>query len=489
MGAPPKSLGSSAARGAATTMAGQIGRIILQFGGIIVLARLLDPEDYGLLAMVLAVVGIGDVIRDFGLSSAAIQAPEVTRQQRSNLWWINFSLGTILSVVALLSAPLIARGFDQPELAAITAALAVTFILNGASTQFRADLYRSLRFSRVVVVDLASQTIALIAAVAAAQQGLGYWALVVQQVVQPLLALVLVVSMNPWLPHRFRRGAGTRKFMRYGWNLLATQMIGYASRNIDSLIIGSRFGPAQLGVYNRAFQLLMMPLNQINVPATRVALPILSRLQSDKEKFDAFILRGQAILLHVVVAVFAVIASQAGALIEIVLGSTWSGVAPILQVLIIGGVFQAAGYASYWVFLAKGLTGANLRYSLVTRSLLIVAILVGANWGVFGVAWAYSVGLVLMWPAGLLWLGRISDAPVRGMFLNGVRVIAGYVPSAIAAYLAASWAESTSLMLSLVAGIATGLTVFGVVLVLWPAFRADIRAVLETRRLLRKVTQ
>ncbi|MCW2004371.1 PST family polysaccharide transporter [Xanthomonas arboricola] len=480
---PPRSLGSRAAGGAAVTMIGQSAKMIVQFGGIVLLARLLTPYDYGLMAMVTAIVGVAEILRDFGLSSAAIQAKHVSREQRDNLFWINSGIGLVLSVVVYAAAQWIANFYHEPVLVTISQALAVTFLLNGMTTQYRAHLSRGLQFGQVALSDVGAQVLGLVAGVAAALLGWGYWALVLQQVVQALVNLVIAVACARWLPRGYRKDAPMRTFLSFGWNLMAAQLLGYASRNIGQVIIGARTGADALGLYNRAFQLLMMPLNQINAPATSVALPVLSQLQDERERFDAFLLRGQTVMVHLIVALFAFACALALPLIVLVLGEQWREAVPLFQVLTIGGIFQAVAYAAYWVFLAKGLMRQQLVYSLVGRVLLIACILVGSVWGVMGVAVGYSLGLLLLWPLSLVWIGKISNAPALRLFNNGLRAIVGYGLAGVAAYYAAQWIGGP-LWKQLLAG--SGAMLVGCVLVflVWPAFWRDVLSILDIRKLL-----
>lgn len=478
-----RQLGGTAARGALVTMGGQVVKTLLQFGGIIILARLLSPTDYGLLAMVVAIIGVGEVLRDFGLSSAAIQAASVSAQQRTNLFWINSAIGLALAAVVYAAAPWISRFYDQPLLQAIAQALSITFLLNGLATQYRAQLVREMRFGALALVDVASQAAGLSIGVAMALGGHGYWSLVGQQVGQIVATLVLLVVASRWFPGVPRRGAAMGPFLRFGWNLMNTQLIAYLARNVDTLVIGNRFGAEVLGLYNRAYQLLMMPLNQINAPATTVALPILSRLKDERERYDAFLIRGQETMLHVIVGMFAFGCAQAEPLILLVLGPQWAPAVPIFQILAFGGVFQAAGYASYWVFLSKGLSGSHFRFALVSRFVFICAILFGTQWGVLGVATAHSAGLALSWLGALAWL-RNSGAPIGRMLGNGVLVIGGYGACGLASAFA-SVALATSMSGRLVVGGVTMIVAFLLVRVTWPAFRRSVTSIVHSRSLLR----
>lgn len=476
-------LGQVAARGALLTMGGQACKILLQFGGIIVLARLLSPGDYGLLAMVAAIVGIGEVLRDFGLSSAAVQAREVSPRQRSNLFWINAGIGLLLALAVFAAAPAIAAFYAQPALQPIAQALAPTFLINGLATQYRAQLNRDMRFGRLAVADVGGQAIGLAAGVILALRGHGHWALVAQQLAQGVATLLVLVATTGWRPGLPRRDAAMGHFLRYGGNLMSTQLVVYLSRNIDALIIGQRFGAELLGLYNRACQLLMLPLNQINAPATAIALPVLSRLNDDPARYGRFLLHGQSVMLHVTVAIFAFACAQAEPLIVLVLGPQWAPAVPIFQILAVGGAFQVASQASYWVFLSKGLTASNLRFTLVSRGVLIAAIVFGAQWGTQGVATAYASGVALGWLGGLAWL-RDSGAPVGAMGRNGLRVMFAYGLCGLASAAAAlQWGNSLVARLAL--GTAAMLAAFLLLAALWPAFRRSLMDILRSRSLLR----
>ncbi|NYD68511.1 lipopolysaccharide biosynthesis protein [Agromyces atrinae] len=481
MAKPPRSLGESAFRGAAVTGFGQLARILLQVLSIIVLARLLSPEDYGLLAMVTVVIGVGELFRDFGLSSAAIQSKTLSNAQRSNLFWLNSVIGVVLSLICFAAAPLLSVLYGDARLTLITQLLATTFLINGVATQFRADLNRSLKFGTLSVIDVVSQFVGLAVGVGAALLGAEYWSLVAMQVTIALVSATGSAVSTRWMPRWYNRQADIRPFFRFGISLLGSQLVNYAGKNADSFVIGLALGPVQLGFYNRAFQLLLLPLNQLQAPSTRVALPILSRLQDDKPRFDAFILQGQTALLHVVAVVLAFTASQATVLFSFVLGDQWVSAAPLFQALAIGGLASMANYACYWVFLSKGLTSSYLVFSLITRPFLIGSVVVGSMFGALGVAIAYSAASFLLWPCTLLWLRRVSNAPVGRMFRVGIRTVVVYAVAGGAAFavglLVANLHPLFVLSISLLAFVAA----VAVCAVIVPSFRRDLASLAALR--------
>lgn len=476
--------GRLAARGAAVTMAGQLGRTAVQMVGVVVLARLLSPQDYGLTTMVLAVIGVGEIFRDFGLGAAAIQARRLTAGQRANLFWINTLIGALLAgVVVAISGP-IATMYGDPRLQEIALWLSLTFLFNGMSTQFRASLNRAYRFSALVVVDVSSVSIALIAGVVAAFAGMGYWAIVIQSLVLAVLGCLTSAGLAGWWPGLPRRHSDMRELFAFGWPVTLVNLLGYASRNIDSVVVGMFYGPTALGLYDRAFQLLMIPLNQLNAPATRVALPVLSRLQDDPEKYFRFVLRGQAALVHLIVSSFTFAAALAPWLVPLVLGAGWGGTVPVFQMLVAGGIFQVAGYATYWVFVSTGRTRSNLNFALCTRPLVILLILAGAPFGIVGVAAGYAAGMMLLWPIGLFWIRKVPAVKPREMFLNGARPILVYGSAGGLAVVASGMLPNRDLLVLLAVILVYVLVValaFG-----WRRFRHDVQDAFSIIKLVRK---
>lgn len=468
-------IGRHASRGATFTVGAQLVRLVIQLAGIVVLARLLSPADYGYLTMVVAIIGVAELFRDFGLSFAAIQAKTLTHQQQSNLFFINTGIGALASVVTACLAPLIAELYGEPQLVPIVLALSVTFLINGVTTQFRAKAARDLKLAALAVTETIAPLMGLVIAIGIAVAQGGYWSLVAQQIVTALATLAGSIVIAKWWPSRYRRGAGVRSLLGFGGSVFTSQVITYVSRNVDSVIVGAFFGPNQLGIYNRAFQLLLLPLNQLNAPANRVAMPVLSRLQDDPRRFRDFLLTGQTLLLHLIMVTFAVAWLVADPLVPLLLGDQWTGVIDIFRILAIAGCFQAAGFATYWCFLALGLSKRLLFWSLTTRPFMIAAIAFGAAvGGVEGVAWAYTIATAVLWPLGIVWVAHRTEVPALAVFVNGLRIIALYAVAATAAELLRRLLDVDGLLGAGVAFAAFAVAVLALALP-FRVFRGDVK--------------
>lgn len=466
-------------------MAGQLARFVIQTASVAVLARLISPEDYGLYTMVFAILGIATVLGDFGLSMAAIQSQTITQPQRSNLFWTNAALGTVLFLVVLAASPLIAAFYGKPELTGIAQAMAVTFLFNALSAQFRAEVTAKLKFKYLALTDVLAAAIALGVAISMAVAGLGFWALVGQQIAMAVVTLVGLVLAARWWPGLPKRDADMRALYRYGANTLGVQLFVYITSNADSILLGRVWGATSLGLYDRAFRVFRIPLQQIAAPMTKVGVPILSKLQSD-DRYESYVRRAQLLLGYAFGGTFFLLAAASDPVIDILLGPNWEPAKAIFAVLAIGGVFQGMGFVYAWVFLSLALTGLQLRWTIIGRSAMVAAMCVGVVWGPLGVALGATIGQAINWT--LLTLFPMGKTGLKRMplLLIALRPIALYTPmTVVSLYLSYVlmdgwnvWAEAAVLLVFM------GLYLGAAALI--PRVRSDYRQLLDVLKRLRR---
>jgi len=418
-------MSDAAARGAATTVSGQWIRFLVQLASLVVLARLLTPNDFGTVAMVTSIAGFATVLGDFGLSLAAIQAQEITRQQRSNLFWLNVSIGIASAGLLIALAGPIASFYGNPAVEPIVRWLSVLFLVNAAQSQYRAEASRELKFKWLALSDVIAVVAAFIAAVGVAWFGGGYWALVVQQYTVAIVTLAVLVISVKWLPGLPTRNANMRPLLFFGANTLGVQAINYASSNVDTVLLGRFWGAAVVGLYDRAFQLFRIPMLQIAAPMTRVAFPILART-TDPVVYDRYLQKAQLVLTYVIGGAFFIASALASPLIDIALGSTWDASKDIFRVLALGGVFQIMSYVYYWIFLSKALMSIQLRYSLIGRTIMVLLIVAGLPFGAVGVALGSAGGLAVLWLIYSTFAVRKAGIDVRPLLMTSIRPITVY---------------------------------------------------------------
>ncbi|MFQ5494696.1 MAG: lipopolysaccharide biosynthesis protein [Phycisphaerae bacterium] len=379
-------------RGGAATLAAQfIKQFVIGLAATAILARLLRPEDFGLIAMVGGLTNLLAQFKDLGLSMATVQRKELTQAQVSTLFWLNVGLGLAVATIAGAMAPVVAWFYGEPRLTAITVAMAAAFLFSGTAVQHQALMLRQMRFTLLAKVRVASAAVGALAGVTAAWQGAGYWSLVVMQLTGTVTVSALLWTVCGWRPGRPARGAGVGSLLAFGGNLTAANLLNYLVRNLDNILIGWRWGAGPLGLYAKAYGLLMLPIRQFNTPLTNVAIPALSQLQDRPALYVDFYKRGIQLLTMVGMPLVVFTFVDAREVILLVLGPQWLEAVPIFRVLAPAAFIGTFNVATGWVYISLGRTRRQLRWTMIGALFNITAFIIGLRWGAVGVATAYSI--------------------------------------------------------------------------------------------------
>lgn len=457
--------------GGMITILGQGAKALAQATGLVILSRMLEPSVFGAYAVMTAIIAFGELVRDFGLTPAAIQSKTLTQQQSSWLFWINVGIGTALALLLSVLSPVIAALYKQPSITHALPVLGLAFVLLGAQAQYQVQLARAGRFAPLAGGDAFGQVIGYTLAIVLAFAGFALWALVAQQLATQATVLIVRICSTRWFPSLPRRGVELKGFFRFGLNLSAAQLLTYASSNVDTYMIGYRFGAAELGLYNRAFQLLSLPVAQLLGPLTNVVLPTLSRFSEDPQRFNRTLLRLQTVIGTA--AVWAIMNAIIAAdwVIVLVLGNQWTQAVPLFRLLSIGGIFQVFSFFTLWVTLAKALTGHLLRYNLFTKTMTVVAIVLASSYSVSAVAMAYALCLAVSWPISVLWMRVPASTNAREQLALGAWIIAAGLSSAALGYFL-----STILALNPVLSFGAANIMFVVLWMAHPQLRYEFRS-------------
>ena len=377
-----------------------------------VLARLLAPEDFGLVAMVAGIVGFVGRLTDMGLTSATVQREKLSNQQVSNLFWINGSLGLLGFVAVVLLSPLVSWFFDEPALVGVTIGLGTVFIISGFSAQFVAVLRRRMRFRALNIIHVLGSGISAMGAIAAAYFGAEYWALVIRSPFAALVTLVVVAVVSTWHPGRFRWNETTREMLKFGRNLTFSSLVSFINRNIDDILIGRFIGKESLGLYDRAYKIFVMPNSLVFSPLGSVMISTLSRLQDEPKKYRETYCRVLQKLILLSACGAALIGVCSDWIVDIILGTGWEPAMPILAVLAFTFVNQPLGKSAGWIYISQDRTHHAAQWSLVGLPITVVAVVVGLNWGALGVATAYSLSALLIKHPIIVWWST-REGPVR----------------------------------------------------------------------------
>ncbi len=412
------------ARGGGLTLSGNIAIMVIQFLSVVVLSRMLEPSDFGLVAMANVFIALGNLFRDFGMPMAALQSKDLTRQQASNLFWTNALFAFAAALILTLSTPLLIELYEEPRLGGVIPALALAILIGGIGAQIQVDLARAMRYSVIVGTDVASQIFGFLLAVSFASQGFGYWALIAQVLGVASALLLSRWILSGWKPLLFRRGHGAGKLIRSGGQYGLAHLLSFMQGNIDALVIGVRLGPTDLGYYNRGYQLLTGPAGRILDPLTQVVIPTLNHAQKDGRRYEPILLRIQFLVGLAIVWLFAISAGTAPELVPLALGPGWESVVNVFRILALGGSIWVFNHVSYWAFLLNEKSDELLKYNLVSKPLAVTCIVAGSFFGVEGVAWGYALAMGISWPLNLIWLARKVSLPSLEFAKNGTLILA-----------------------------------------------------------------
>jgi O-antigen/teichoic acid export membrane protein/glycosyltransferase involved in cell wall biosynthesis len=405
----------------------------VQFGltlvSTMVLARLLTPRDFGLLAMVWTIMGFLRIFKDAGLSAATVQREGISHTEVSNLFWVNVAVSGLVSVLVASCAPAIAWFYKEPRLVEITLALSVTFLFAGSAVQHMALLNRQMRFKAIAVIQISSALAGVLVGVGMAWLKCGYWSLVGLNLTTSLVSMVMTWGASSWRPQFFKPHSGTRSLIHFGANLTAGAFIYSLARGLDGLLIGRFCGAVPLGLYSRASALLSRPLEQFMAPIEAVFIPSFSRLQTQPERY-----RQNFIQLYETIALAGffftgMFFALAHPLTLVVLGQKWANVAVIFAALSIAALQAPLGACSSWLLTSQGRGKDSLVSSWIVSIIIALSFIAGLPFGPAGVAIAYSSSCLLIqvpvyyWIVGRngpvstkdLWIGFLKHLPVWGV--------------------------------------------------------------------------
>jgi O-antigen/teichoic acid export membrane protein len=439
-------IGRRAVSGGFVTVGAQAAKFLLNFLSAAVLARLLDPTDFGLVGMVLGVTSLVAVFSQLGLSVATIQRDSITQAQVSNLFWINVGFSGLLAVVCVVLAPWTAEFYRDPRVLPIMLALSVTFLLTGSTVQHQALLIRQMRFPAIALIDVTSTAFGFGLACCLALFGFRYWSLVAQQLGTAACTLTMTWLTSGWRPHLPSKNSGVKPLLSFGIHLSVADFLAQLSVNSDSILIGRFFGAEPLGMYTRANILLARPIQQVIIPVNNVLIPVLSRLQSDTERYRRNYMRAFGTLALIVFSFSAMCLVLARPLVLVILGPKWTGAIPLFAVFTLVAISNPLTAICTWIYESQGRGRDQLRNHTLAGIVTVIAYLLGLRWGPIGVVTSLAItSLVVRLPivyylAGRsgplktrdLWTGFLSHLPCWGaVFLTtslAHRLVAGSAP-------------------------------------------------------------
>jgi PST family polysaccharide transporter len=389
-----------AVRGAGVTVLAQALVFVVQVISTVVLARLLMPGDFGLVAMVTT---FSLLLVSFGLNGfteAVIQRPEMDHFLASNMFWINVSAGLLLTIAFAAAGSLLARLYGDLRVARVAVGISVTIFITSTSVQHLALLKRAMRLSAISINDIVARAVSVAVSILLARAGWEYWALVAGAVAQPLATSVGAWTLCSWVPGLPGRVAGTASVVRFAMNIYGRFTVNYFTRNTDNLLVGWRFGSGPLGFYKKAYDLFLLSASLLVSPLTAVAVPALSRLSRDSVQYRRLLLRTLAVIAFVGMGCGADLTLVGKDVIRLTLGPGWETAGRIFT-FFGPGVGVVLLYGTHgWIHVSIGTVNRWFRWVVVEFTVTGLLFLLGLPWGPEGIAVAWTVSFwVLVIPA------------------------------------------------------------------------------------------
>lgn len=392
-------------------MSAQMASIVIQLASLVILSRILAPEDFGVIAMITAITALMGLFRDMGLSTAAVQRGNLTYEQTNSLFWLNTAAGSLLTLLVIALSPVVAWFYKDPKLQPVTALLALTFALSGIGGQHAALLQRELRFKHKATAETSGAIVNMVLAIGLALIDFSYWALAWGTLAGTLVTTSLYFVFSDFRPSSPRRANGIRELIGFGAHVTGFELVNYFHRNLDNVLIGRFWGAVELGFYSRAYQMMMLPINSLRAPINAVAFPVLSKLKDDPTAFRRYYCQIASLLAFISMPLMAFLIANARDVVHVALGPKWDSVAPIFVLLGVTGFIQPIASLRGLVMLSTGRSVRYLAWGVANAAAVSIAFCIGTVWGPIGVAAAYAVSNYLILYPSLIFAFR--DTPLK----------------------------------------------------------------------------
>jgi O-antigen/teichoic acid export membrane protein len=396
----------------------QASRVILQMISLFILSRLLQPSEYGLLAMATVATNFAFLLRDMGTGAAVVQKENLTEETKSTVFWLNVAMGFLLTLALLIAAPFMASYFRIDKLAAVLCLLSIVFPITSASAVHQSLLERRSGFKTLARIEITSAVLGLIVAITLAYLGFGVYSLVWNTLASAICASLQLWAVSPWRPKKIWDAAELRSLWGFSGNLTGFNFINFFARNADSIVIGRVLGSVQLGIYGQAYKVMMFPLQSMSYVAGRALFPVMSRQQADRPKMAHLYFRSLRLIATLTAPMMAGLWLLREPFVAIALGPRWTQVPIVLAWLAPVGFLQSLISTTGSVFMSTGRTDLLMRLGLLGSVLQVGSFFIGVNWGIEGVACCYLIANILNGIPHFYFALRELHSNFMGLFMH-----------------------------------------------------------------------
>ena len=384
--------------GLAWTGGSQVVMQVVRLLAAVTLARLLAPDDYGLAALALVFASLVLVFSDLALGAAIIQRKTLSEDDRATAFWISIGAGLLFTVLGVALSGPIASLFGQPEVAALCAALSLSFMITSLATIHEALLLRDMKFAPLEQRMMFATVVGAVVGIVVGVKTRDAWAIVAQQLAQAAASTLLLWALSRWRPSFRFSWRSLRELGSFSLYLVGHRLLYYFHRNADNILIGRYLGTAALGVYVLAYNIMLVPFTRIAGPVQKVIGPAFARMQDEPHRIaDAWVRVVRLVGALSVPSLLGLIV-VAPDFVSVVLGDKWSEAVPVIQVLAVVGILQSLQSISTDILQARGRADTVFRFSILFTAAHTLAFVIGLQWGVVGVAAGYAISSLLVEP-------------------------------------------------------------------------------------------
>jgi len=375
-------------------------RTVLQLIQLIVLARFLSAEDFGLVAIVMVVIGFSQLFMDMGISNAIIHKQKITDTQLSSLYWLNIFSGIILTLIVFMIATAVASFYSEEAITPLLQLLSFSFLINSIGNQYRILLKKELKFNVLAKVEVFAGVGAFVCAVTLAVQSFGAYSLVYATLLNVTISniILLIIGVKSHRPKFVYHHTEIKSFLTFGLYQMGQNSIVYFNNQFDVILIGKLLGTEALGIYSLTKQLVMRPAQVINPIITNVTFPIMAKIQDDLTRLKSVYLKIINLLSSINFSVYILMTVLASSLVPLILGQKWIDTIELFQVLSVYALIRSTTNPAGSLLLSRGRADIGFWWSIGEFSLMPIIIYIGSSWGVIGVA----MGLLIFQTLSLL---------------------------------------------------------------------------------------
>ena len=377
-------------------------KLAVGIGSTAILARMLSPAEFGLVAMVAPLLAFADSLSNFGLETATIQRQELDNQQLSASFWLSLKVNAVIVCLMVIMAPILAHFYGEEKLIGITITMTFGFLIVCLTFVHKSLLKRQMRFGVLTTIELTSLVVAAAIAIFAASKDWGYWSLVLQLVVMQLIQSIAYLIICPWLPEKQIK-AKTQKIdsnlqamLSYGAHLTGFRFLMRIGMHLDRILIGYLSGATALGLYQIAYKWAYFSFEQVYFPLFDVAVSSFSRTLHDTNLYRSYCRKGLMLLFALCMPALAFLFVEAQNLLLLLLGNQWLEAVPLFRVLIVAVFVGSMHRVTKWLYVSSGQTQQQFRWALIHTPIVIIAVIIGSRWDAFGVATGYTTAICLL---------------------------------------------------------------------------------------------